>query len=150
MVGKINSLVLVTPRANGRYCGRDVGCGEDVIYLVLHYSIIVEGHGNLVGELCEGEGRLLDEFDRRAIGGGVKIAEEDLNLRGPGDFFGSRQSGLPTFKVANLSYDLTTLKDAQKASADWIDRYGASDTPEAAALRDRIGDLFQRAEGTMN
>ena len=81
---------------------------------------------------------------------GFKIAEEDLKLRGPGDFFGSRQSGLPTFKVANLSYDLTTLKDAQKASAQWIDEFGDSDTPEAKALRDRIGDLFQRAEGTMN
>ena len=81
---------------------------------------------------------------------GFKIAEEDLKLRGPGDFFGSRQSGLPTFKVANLSYDLTTLKQAQQASADWINQYGTSDTPEAIALRDRIGDLFQRAEGTMN
>ena len=81
---------------------------------------------------------------------GFKIAEEDLKLRGPGDFFGSRQSGLPTFKVANLSYDLTTLKDAQAASARWIEEYGTSDTPEAAALRERIGDLFLRAEGTMN
>ena len=81
---------------------------------------------------------------------GFKIAEEDLSLRGPGDFFGSRQSGLPTFRVANLSYDLETLKQAQQASADWIDAYGASDLPEAAALRDRIGDLFARAEGTMN
>ena len=81
---------------------------------------------------------------------GFKIAEEDLKLRGPGDFFGSRQSGLPTFKVANLSYDLTTLKDAQRASAQWIDAYGASDSHEAVALRERIGDLFLRAEGTMN
>ena len=81
---------------------------------------------------------------------GFKIAEEDLKMRGPGDFFGSRQSGLPTFKVANLSYDLTTLKDAQAASAKWIDEFGTSDTPEAMALRDRIGDLFTRAEGTMN
>ena len=81
---------------------------------------------------------------------GFRIAEEDLKLRGPGDFFGSRQSGLPTFKVANLSYDLTTLKDAQAASARWIDACGDADTPEAIALRDRIGDLFARAEGTMN
>ena len=81
---------------------------------------------------------------------GFKIAEEDLKLRGPGDFFGSRQSGLPAFRVADLSFDLGTLKEAQAASARWIDTYGTSDLPEAVALRERIGDLFQRAEGTMN
>ena len=81
---------------------------------------------------------------------GFKIAEEDLKLRGPGDFFGSRQSGLPAFRVADLSFDLETLKEAQTASAAWIEQYGTSDTPEAIALRERIGDLFQRAEGTMN
>lgn len=81
---------------------------------------------------------------------GFKIAEEDLRLRGPGDFFGSRQSGLPAFRVADLGCDLAAMKDAQQASADWIDIYGASDTPEANALRERIGDLFARSEGTMN
>jgi ATP-dependent DNA helicase RecG len=81
---------------------------------------------------------------------GFKIAEEDLKLRGPGDFFGSRQSGLPAFRVADLSFDLETLKEAQKASAQWIEEHGTSDLPEARALRERIGDLFRRAEGTMN
>ncbi len=81
---------------------------------------------------------------------GFKIAEEDLRLRGPGDFFGSRQSGLPAFRVADLGCDLTAMKDAQQASADWIDTYGTSDTPEANALRQRIGDLFARSQGTMN
>ena len=83
-------------------------------------------------------------------GDGFKIAEEDLKLRGPGDFFGSRQSGLPAFQVANLSMDLETLKTAQAASAQWIDEHGTDDTPEATALRSRIADLFTRAEGTMN
>lgn len=81
---------------------------------------------------------------------GFRIAEEDLKLRGPGDFFGSRQSGLPAFRVADLSCDLKTLKDAQGASARWIDTAGTSDTPEARALRQRIGQLFRRWEGTMN
>ena len=81
---------------------------------------------------------------------GFRIAEEDLKLRGPGDFFGSRQSGLPAFRVADLSYDLATLKEAQEASARWIGEHGTSDQPEAVALRARIAELFSRAEGTMN
>ena len=81
---------------------------------------------------------------------GFKIAEEDLALRGPGDFFGSRQSGLPVFRVANLSCDLTTLKQAQEASAAWINSHGTDNTPEANALRSRIGELFSRGQLTMN
>lgn len=44
---------------------------------------------------------------------GFKIADEDLKLRGPGDFFGSRQHGLPKMKIANLLNDMKTLKEAQ-------------------------------------
>ncbi len=81
---------------------------------------------------------------------GFKIAQEDLKLRGPGDFFGARQSGLPTFRVANLSMDLQTLQEAQAASKRWIETAGTENSPEAMALRQRIGTLFDRAEGTMN
>ena len=81
---------------------------------------------------------------------GFKIAEEDLKLRGPGDFFGSRQSGLPAFRMADLSFDLELLKQAQQASAQWIEDSGTQDSPEAAALRRRVASLFSRAEGTMN
>ena len=79
---------------------------------------------------------------------GFKIAEEDLKLRGPGDFFGSRQSGLPAFHMADLDFDLELLKQAQQASVQWIEE--GQDTPESAALRKRVGTLFSRAEGTMN
>ena len=81
---------------------------------------------------------------------GFKIAEEDLRLRGPGDFFGSRQSGLPAFRVASLSCDLQTLKLAQQASARWIETEGTALTEEAQNLRSRIRALFLRAQGTMN
>ena len=81
---------------------------------------------------------------------GFRIAEEDLKMRGPGDFFGSRQSGLPAFRVADLSFDLAALKEAQQASAQWIETCGTGDSPEIQALRRRIGELFRRAEGTMN
>ncbi len=52
--------------------------------------------------------------------------------------------------MADLSFDLGILKQAQQASAQWIDQFGTSDTPEAQALRARVSELFSRAEGTMN
>ena len=81
---------------------------------------------------------------------GFQIAQEDLRLRGPGDFFGSRQSGLPVFRAANLSCDLQTLKAAQEASVLWIEEGNTRENPESQALRRRIGQLFDRAEGTLN
>ena len=45
---------------------------------------------------------------------GFKLAEEDLKLRGPGDFFGKKQSGLPEFKVADLVHDYRALEVARK------------------------------------
>ena len=81
---------------------------------------------------------------------GFKIAQADLQARGPGDFFGSRQSGLPAFRVADLGCDLKTLQQAQKASADYINNSEFSDTPEADALRIRIKKLFRDSEGSFN
>lgn len=49
---------------------------------------------------------------------GFYISQQDLKLRGPGDFFGTRQHGLPDLKVANLFTDSRILEDAQKAAVD--------------------------------
>ena len=81
---------------------------------------------------------------------GFAIAREDLKLRGPGDFFGARQSGMPAFRVADLGVDLQTLEQAQQASKQWIETAGTVDTPEAKALRRRIDTLFLRFDGAMN
>ena len=51
-----------------------------------------------------------------ATGDGFRIAEEDLRLRGPGDFFGQRQHGLPALKTADLSCDAALLREAQEAA----------------------------------
>lgn len=51
---------------------------------------------------------------------GFKIAEEDLKLRGPGEVLGSRQSGLPDFKLADLMKHQKVLIEARKAAFDWV------------------------------
>lgn len=53
---------------------------------------------------------------------GFRIAEEDLGIRGPGEFFGTRQSGMPDLKVANLMRDASLLATARKEAFDMIDR----------------------------
>ena len=72
---------------------------------------------------------------------GFKISEEDLALRGPGDFFGSRQSGLPVFRVANLAADLSVLTEAKAAADEYLQR--DADFIASPALRERIFSLFQ-------
>ena len=51
---------------------------------------------------------------------GFVIAERDLELRGPGDFFGTRQSGLPTFRVGDLGRDSAIMELARREAQDWI------------------------------
>ena len=73
-----------------------------------------------------------------------------MRQRGPGDFFGHRQHGLPTFRAANLSMDMDLLKQAQTAAARWIDDHGTENTPEAQALRTRIAALFDGGGMVLN
>ena len=51
---------------------------------------------------------------------GFKIAEVDLELRGPGEMLGTRQSGLPDFRVANLIRDRGILDEARRAADEWL------------------------------
>ena len=81
---------------------------------------------------------------------GFQIAEQDLALRGPGDFFGSRQHGLPLLKVASLQMDLETLRDAQQAAAAVIRSADSLNAPELAPLKARVEALFTRQEVSLN
>ncbi|HEX2252997.1 MAG TPA: ATP-dependent DNA helicase RecG [Thermoanaerobaculia bacterium] len=66
---------------------------------------------------------------------GFRIAEADLAIRGPGDLLGTRQSGLPTLRVANLVEDLEWLEKARRDARELLGRWGE---PELAELRRRV------------
>jgi ATP-dependent DNA helicase RecG len=63
---------------------------------------------------------------------GFVIAERDLELRGPGDFFGTRQSGLPTLRVGDLQRDHALMEEARRDAVAWLDE------PTAAPLVDYV------------
>jgi ATP-dependent DNA helicase RecG len=69
---------------------------------------------------------------------GFKIAEEDLRIRGPGEFFGTRQSGLPDLRAANIIRDADLLETARTEAFELIQK-----DPELAQYP-RLRDLLQR------
>ena len=83
-----------------------------------------------------------------ATNNGFAIAEEDLKLRGPGDFFGSRQHGLPALKVADLTCDLELMHEAKAAAEELLAQDG--DLSAHPSLHARIRELFALSAGAMN
>jgi ATP-dependent DNA helicase RecG len=81
---------------------------------------------------------------------GFKIAEEDLKLRGPGDFFGSRQHGLPEMRIANLASDINILSQAQNAAEQVLHDDPNLSLPENRKLKEQIERLFELNAEKMN
>ena len=81
---------------------------------------------------------------------GFEIAQADLELRGPGDFFGSRQHGLPEMHVKDLLGSMDMLHEAQSAAEALCRKDPALAGEELAPLRNRIAELFTANEGTWN
>ena len=73
---------------------------------------------------------------------GFKIADEDLKLRGPGEFFGSHQHGLPEMKIADMLEDRSTLEETQRAAKEIMARDPELSSPESTALKNEIQRLF--------
>lgn len=81
---------------------------------------------------------------------GFKISEEDLRLRGPGDFFGARQHGLPEMHVADLGADVDVLQRAQEESRRILQLDPELGLPEHKALREKVDRLYEANSGGFN
>ena len=81
---------------------------------------------------------------------GFKISEEDLKLRGPGDFFGNRQHGLPALHVADLAGDMRTLRQAQQAAEKLLEEDPELQRPENRPVRERVREMFRETPDIFN
>ena len=76
---------------------------------------------------------------------GFQIAEADLELRGPGDFFGQRQHGLPPLQIADLSHDTQLLHEVQETAKKILEQDPDLSAPAHGALRLEVLRLFRRS-----
>jgi ATP-dependent DNA helicase RecG len=77
---------------------------------------------------------------------GFSIAEQDLLLRGPGEFYGTRQHGLPDFRLARLARDVGMMEEARAAAACLIEQDPHLARPEHRSLREQVAALRARME----
>lgn len=106
------------------------------------YCILFEGAG---GDVSRERLKVMCETND-----GFKISEEDLKLRGPGDFFGSRQHGLPEMRIANLAADMDVLTKAQAAAKATLTGDPDLKMPQNRHLKQRINSLFELRANTLN
>ena len=106
-----------------------VGRGEYKSYCILKY--------NSNSELVRKRMKIMKETDD-----GFKIAEKDLELRGSGEFFGTKQHGIPEFKIANLFEDMPILKTVQELTIKIENDDSKLEKPENVKLKKLIENKF--------
>ena len=81
---------------------------------------------------------------------GFILSEKDLELRGTGDFFGTRQHGVPDMKIANLYKDIEILKQVQKASIMLYKKDPMLIDDLHKTLKDKIDQFFNNLDNTVS
>ena len=113
-----------------------VGRGKDKSYCILVSDNTGDNTGQRLNTMCR-------------TNNGFEIADMDLKLRGPGDFFGNRQHGLPQLAIADLS-DTETLAQSQEAAEYLLKQSPDLSDESVRLLRAKIHRLFTETENTMN
>ena len=99
----------------------------------------------LVSDIKSGDTAERLKFLTKTIDG-FKVADEDLRLRGPGDFLGKRQHGLPELKIADLSYDMALFREAGAAAKELYNSDPFLKAQENHAILKEMQKLFKTAK----
>ncbi|MGN1299266.1 MAG: ATP-dependent DNA helicase RecG [Candidatus Scatovivens sp.] len=113
-----------------------VGRGEHQSYCILKY----QGSSQIIKERMK---VISDTND------GFVISEKDLELRGTGEFFGTKQHGLPEFKIANLFEDIGILKQVQSIAIEILNKDPKLEREENSKLKNIIKNKFEEFSGTI-
>ena len=81
---------------------------------------------------------------------GFKISEKDLELRGPGEFLGTRQHGLPSMRAGSLENDMQIFRDAHDAALEILKADPELTLPEDRELKRRIEKSIDSLGGVLN
>jgi ATP-dependent DNA helicase RecG len=128
-----------------------VGRGAEKSYCILvadsRYDPRLAGFGRLISTgqegLDVGRSRLRTMLDHSD---GFVIAEEDLRLRGPGEFYGTRQHGLPELRLADLAADLGILEEARETALELVSQDPALESEEHGLLGQRVSEVRRKLE----
>ncbi|MEM6472948.1 MAG: helicase-related protein, partial [Planctomycetota bacterium] len=101
-----------------------------------HVCVFTDGDGS------PEENERLKVFEETSDG--FELAEADFRLRGPGDVLGSRQSGLPPMRIANLLEDVEILQAARSVAQDMVDEDPELAAPELSHLRKQVMQRYER------
>ena len=114
-----------------------VGRGGDKAYCILF--------SESTGKTAEERAKIMTESND-----GFYIAEKDLEIRGPGEYFGTRQHGLPSYQMMNLLTDVKLLKEASDAADAYFKEDPMLEKKENAALRQIVMEKIEQNESGIN
>lgn len=114
-----------------------VGRGSDQSFCILY--------NNSKAKIAEERMKIM-----RDTNDGFVISEKDLELRGPGEFFGTRQHGIPDLKIANLFKDIEILKIAQKAAIELLKEDKHLNKEEHVRLKQQVLEKFENKHSIDN
>ena len=124
--------------------------GDRISVGLLHGKMRPAEKNKVMEAFATGEIQVLVSTTVVEVGVNVPIASEDLKMRGPGDFFGVRQSGLMEFKIADVFSDADMLSIASEEAKEYVEKCNLNDCEKDMRLETTLKNVYKMAEYNIN